>query len=254
VVGEYQTGNGPTCYDTTNIDVHITPSGNVNVSIKIVLQGPIDTISHHMSDDLRQRGLIPVQEPYTSLGFSHASSSYEQLNPFMLNQSGVNAIVDWVYVELRDSSNYSNVLSSRAALLQRDGDVVDTDGVSPVSFPGIQAGTYYVSIHHRNHLAVITAQPYAIGANTPFMDMTQPSFLFLGAIPTNIANGKQMMISGDANSDGQTQNDDIVSYWKHFVGTAGYLRADFDMDGEVQNDDRILQWRPNVGRGTQVPQ
>lgn len=254
VVGEYQTGNGPTCYDTTNIDVHITPSGNVNVSIKIVLQGPIDTISHHMYDDLRQRGLIPVQEPYTALGFNHASSSYEQLNPLVLNQSGTNAIVDWVYLELRDSSNFSNVLSSRSALLQRDGDIVDTDGVSAVSFPGIQAGTYYLSIHHRNHLAVITAQPYTFGGNTPFMDMTHPSFLFLGAIPTNIANGKQMMISGDANSDGQTQNDDIVSYWKHFVGTAGYLRADFDMDGEVQNDDRILQWRPNVGRGTQVPQ
>jgi hypothetical protein len=92
-----------------------------------------------------------------------------------------------------------------------------------------------------------------VGLNAQLLNFTHPSFSFFGVIPTNIINGKQLMLSGDANGDGQTQNDDIVTHWKQYVGTAGYLRADFDLDGEVQNSDMIQYWRPNVGRGTQIP-
>lgn len=253
VVADYDAGTGPICHDTSTVEVHITPSGNVNISIKMALEGPMDIVSGIMKDELRARGLLPIQEPYAALGMPHTASSIEQMNPLCLDQTGPNAIVDWVYLELRDSSNASLVISARSALLQRDGDVVDTDGSSMVAFPNVQTGTYYITVQHRNHLGIMTAQPLPTGISSQLWDFTHPNFLFFGVIPTKLVNGKQLMLSGDANGDGQTQNDDIVSHWKQFVGTAGFLRADFDMDGEVQNSDMIMYWRPNVGRGSQIP-
>ncbi|MBK8338906.1 MAG: hemagglutinin protein, partial [Flavobacteriales bacterium] len=63
--------------------------------------------------------------------------------------------MDWVVVELRDNTNPASIVASRAALIQRDGDVVSTNGTTPVLFdqaPGI----YRVALRHRNHLGVMT--------------------------------------------------------------------------------------------------
>ena len=54
--------------------------------------------------------------------------------------TGSDAIVDWVFVELRNASG-NTVVDSRAALLQRDGDVVDVDGVSPLRFTQVDPGS-----------------------------------------------------------------------------------------------------------------
>ena len=45
--------------------------------------------------------------------------------------TGPDAIVDCVLVELRDQVDPAIVVDARPGLVQRDGDVVGTDGVSP---------------------------------------------------------------------------------------------------------------------------
>ena len=57
-----------------------------------------------MRDDLRAQGLIPLNEPYTSLSnFQHKGSGGKEITTSqMLSVSGSNAIVDWVFVEVRD--------------------------------------------------------------------------------------------------------------------------------------------------------
>ena len=67
--------------------------------------------------------------------------------------TGADAIVDWVLVEFRDASDSSVILGSRSALLQRDGDVVNVDGVSPLAFNQVP-GNYFIIIKHRNHLGL----------------------------------------------------------------------------------------------------
>ena len=39
-------------------------------------------------------------------------------------------------------------------MVQRDGDIVDVDGVSPVTFNGIADGNYILTVRHRNHLGL----------------------------------------------------------------------------------------------------
>ena len=131
----------------------------VNLLPKLFLQGAYDPITGLMRDDLRIQGLIPSLEPYTTLeGFNHQfRGGGETVSPAILAVSGPDAIVDWVFIELRSKEDVSQVIATHAALLQRDGDIVDSsDGVSPVKFEGVREDYYYIAIRHRNHLGVLT--------------------------------------------------------------------------------------------------
>jgi len=97
----------------------------VAVRLKVFLQGalvqsPIDSL---MRDDLRALDLIPTTEPYTELpGFTHVGSGGgETLSETLLAQTGPDAIVDWVFLELKDTTNFEKVILTSAALIQRDG-------------------------------------------------------------------------------------------------------------------------------------
>ncbi|MCB0811724.1 MAG: hypothetical protein KDB87_00895, partial [Flavobacteriales bacterium] len=73
-------------------------------------------------------------EPYTSLGYVHVGDGgNESTTAGVLAATGNDAIVDWVVLELRDANDPTTVVNTRSALLQRDGDIVDTDGSSPVA-------------------------------------------------------------------------------------------------------------------------
>ncbi|MBK9073396.1 MAG: hypothetical protein IPL77_00245 [Flavobacteriales bacterium] len=115
------------------------------------LGGPYDQGSGLMNDGLRNLGLVPVSEPYTALGYSiEGVKLVRNIPQSVLNVTGSNAIVDWVWLELRDAINPATVRGQRPALLQRDGDVVELDGVRPVAV-GVPNGNYHVVVRHRNH-------------------------------------------------------------------------------------------------------
>jgi hypothetical protein len=132
-----------------------------NLSLRMVLGGPYDAATGLMKDDLRAAGLIPALEPYTALGYLQVGGGGETVAPATLAITGKNAMVDWVLVELRDQLDPAVVVATRCALLQRDGDVVGTDGHAALTF-GVPAGNYYVAARHRNHLGVMTATPVAV--------------------------------------------------------------------------------------------
>ncbi len=130
-------------------------SSCVTVAVIVFLQGPYN--STMMNDALRTNSLLPTNEPYGT-GNNEAITSALLAPATSPNDD----IVDWVLVELRDQSNAANIVATRAALLQRDGDVVDVDGVSPVHFPNITPDNYYVAVKHRNHLGVMTNMAVAL--------------------------------------------------------------------------------------------
>ncbi len=127
--------NGTLSVDS--IKIFGTALSVVRVQARIFLQGPYVDSLGLMSDALRVEGLIPLFEPYGGLGFSLTNGEF--LDPLVLSTSGPNAIVDWVLLELRSSEDSSTVVGRRSGLVQRDGDVVDIDGISPISF-GIPEG------------------------------------------------------------------------------------------------------------------
>ncbi len=133
-------------------------SVTLEVNAKVFLRGPYDTGTNTMKDDLRVSGDLPTIEPYTALGFSPENSN-AQIDPMVMAVNHpTDSIVDWVLIELRDSSSPSTVVNSISALVRRDGNIVHwDDGTSGITFRNLVAGAQYeVAIRHRNHLGVMS--------------------------------------------------------------------------------------------------
>jgi hypothetical protein len=172
----------PANNQTTVTTSPVLPAPIVRLSPKVYLQGALFGVtgSPLMRDDLRIGGYLPASHPYSSLNPITPVSS---MAPGVTVVTGTNAIVDWVFVELRSSANPATIIDSRAALLQRDGDIVDVDGVSSLTFAQALSGNYYVAVRHRNHLGVMsqTALPLSTTATVvDFRNPSTPTFTYTG--------------------------------------------------------------------------
>lgn len=218
----------------------------VELRLKVVLQGPYDANTGLMNDGLRTLDLIPATEPYQNGGSSVSSN--------LLALSGNDAIVDWVLVELRSAVDPMEVLYARSALLQRDGDVVDTDGSSPVRFPDATGDNYYVAVQHRNHLGIMSSAAVSLSKTAIAYDFTTAAAQANGTNATvEVDNGIWAMWAGDISGDGQLSYDfgatpartDLLTVIKshpdNLFQSATYTFQDYssydiDLDGEVSYD------------------
>jgi hypothetical protein len=221
----------------------------VTVKAKAILGGAYVAGPDLMRDNLRSLAAFPTSEPYTALGFTNVSVS-GTIPSGVLGVSGNNAIVDWVLVELRDASSNA-VLKRRAALIQRDGDIVDVDGVTPVRFFDMARTNYKLAVRHRNHLGVMTAASSIYGFDetvTDFTDNSTPVSVYttpgITYTPYMTEDGKRMLWSGNVRLDtrlkytgSQNDRDPILVAIGGTVPTATtnnyYGQADLTMDGLV---------------------
>ncbi|MBL7980825.1 MAG: hypothetical protein JNL52_03350 [Flavobacteriales bacterium] len=225
---------------------------NLQLRLKAFLEGPYNTASGTMSTALRTAGLIPLTEPYTAAGYPHVGGSGATTTQAVLNVTGVNAIVDWVVVELRSRLDTSLVWATRSALLQADGDVVGTDGTSPVVF-SLPADQYLVALRHRNHLGVLTANAVALSSTVTTLDLTNGSIALRGgAQATKLSGAVRLLFAGDVVPDGvlrytgsNNDRDPILARVGGVTPTAtiaGYFPEDVNLDGVVRytgvNNDR----------------
>jgi len=226
------------------------PSLNtILISPKVYLQGaainPNTGEESLMRDDLRVAGIIPTTSPYADNLMCNVS---------VFTPTGADAIVDWVFVELRDGTTNTTVMHGQSALLQRDGDVVGIDGVSALTFNSV-AGNYSVAIKHRNHLGVMSSSALALSSSSTTVDFTDAANQITDGTNAQTASGMSSgvmgMWSGDSSGDGrlnysgglsdapivrsQVFNDPNNS----FLGgppvasypSQGYYKTDVNMDG-----------------------
>lgn len=197
---QYCDGGTPNQCDQASVTVNVA-AASVRLLVRMQLQGALVGGSGGlMRDDLRTPTLrIPATEPYSSMAtFSHVNGGGGETvaQPVtVFSDQASNSIVDWVYIELRDGSNFNSIVATRSALLQRDGDVVDVDGVSGVLFANSSPASYYVSVRHRNHLGTMTANPIALAANGTLVDFTSLSTP-LWDDGTNLNGYEQVTIGG----------------------------------------------------------
>lgn len=231
----------------------------VRLWLGAILEGPYVQASGLMNDALRSNGLLPLSEPYTALGYVFVGGGGEATTAPVLSVTGNDAIVDWVVLELRDEADPAIVVETRSGLVQRDGDVVAVDGASPLSFLSAP-GSYYIAVHHRNHLGAMTRDPIALGGGTTFIDLTDGSIDTHGTDAQAAIGNVRMLWCGDVNGDAQLkytgQDNDRDPILVEIGGsvptsiTTGYKSEDVNMDGVVKyvgegNDrDPILQ---NIG-------
>lgn len=257
-------GNASTTNDMYGTDCVCAGTGAAGVAVaaKVFLEGCYDQGTGLMHDSLRTRGLIPAQEPYTSLGFTLVGGGGEQVQTSVLTTAGSTAIVDWVVAELRSAIN-GTVLHSVCALVRRDGQVVSTAGSGAVIFPGFGTGSYHVAIRHRNHLGTMTLNPVTLSATSTAIDLTSAATGTFGMDARKPVGGIMVLWGGNVLGDGTIlyvgQDNDRDPILVSVGGSTpnntitGYTSSDVNMDGVVKyigaaNDrDPILL---NVGGST----
>ncbi|HHM21848.1 MAG TPA: hypothetical protein ENJ20_07470, partial [Bacteroidetes bacterium] len=210
--------------------------------------------SNWMRDDLRQKGYLPLTEPYSDDPvFQHVGNGGgETTTPEILNMPGGDAVVDWVFVELRDGTDQGRVLGTCSALLQRDGDIITPMGDEVLFFPGMGESDYYISIRHRNHLGAIGATPqYMSTYSTPLIDFRADPNNMQGSMEATCTtiNGSRALWAGDFNGDGkvifQGPANDVFLLFSRIVASpenadnlanyilSGYYKEDINMDGNT---------------------
>jgi hypothetical protein len=147
-------------------------------------------------------------------------------------------------------------VDSRSALIQRDGDIVDLDGVSPLIFKSaITPKSYYVSVSHRNHLSVMSQNPIAMSNVTSIVDFrtpTTPTYV----ISSNAIDQAQVVVEQgvalwagnslkDKNIIYQGTENDVNTVYQQVISSTnnilvspsfklkGYFSGDINMNGEV---------------------
>ncbi len=259
----------PTKCATAQVTINVPGQpGPLLLLPKVYLQGALIGVYSPdplMRDDLRAQGLLPTSSPYDSWS---PITTTPTISTAVFAATGANAIVDWVFVELRSPASASTVVDSRAALLQRDGDIVEVDGVSPLSFSGVSAASYYIAVRHRNHLGVMTQTAIPLSASTTIVDFRLPStptFTYTGTTSYSQVTVDQAQVivdqgvamwAGNAFNDNepvaphdyviyQGNNNDVNVIYQQVINPPGFLVTPFTirrgyMNGDINMDGKTI--------------
>lgn len=200
-----------------------------------------------------------LQGPYSDGWMSTRINPYIPLSsPYATGMVVASAIpvdvVDWVLIELR-SAPFGSPVASQAAFLHEDGSITSVEKPF-ILFMNTAPGPYHVVIRHRNHLAIMSANPVTVKASglPEMVDMSDVGNIYDRAGIVEYDDGNLCaMLAGDADMDGGVFPSDRNNQWRPQNGQSGYRNADFNLNGIVSNSDLMLYWRVNAGASSIVP-
>jgi lysophospholipase L1-like esterase len=219
--------------------------GGFTLDLTVYLEGPFN--GSVMNTDLSAH--IPVSQPFNTEPWNYPGLETVDQIPA--------GVVDWILVEIRDavnagSADETTIVGRRAAFLRSDGKIVYLDGTEGIRFVKNISNDLFVSVHHRNHLPVLTASALIETSGVYPYD-----FLLSGAhggpnAMKNV-NGNLVMIAGDMDANGQIDLDDLALIWSTEVGATGYLSSDVNLDGQTDNRDKNDFLIINLGLTSYIP-
>ncbi len=218
-----------------------------NVDLTAMLEGTMTTTPLNLG------GMIPLNQPFNMAPWNYSGTESVAAIP--------TGVVDWVLVELRDASTAANAtaatrIARQAAFILSDGSIVGLDGSSILQFTNSINQQLFAVVHHRNHLAILSANALTGSAGVYNYDFTTGYNKTFGGMDgcKEVTPGIWGMMGGDSNCDGDINESDINLLWKPNAGEAGYRLEDFNLDGQVNNQDKDDCWQPNYGAECQVPE
>jgi len=219
-------GNPRILNGTVDMGAYETP---FTLNLRVWLQGPYLTNSHAMLAGNATN--LPLSSPY--------AADPRQVAVIPSN------VVDWVLVELHGTNG--NTVVVKSAFLNAAGQVLSLGGTTGITAE-VSAGYYSIVVKHRNHLAVMSAEPVAFTNYLVAYDFTTNADRYYGgaSAAVELEPGVWGMIAGDADGDGEILAVDGTMSTNQ-LGQTGYLRADFNLDGVVSTNDFAL-WTANQGR------
>jgi hypothetical protein len=218
------------------------------VNARVFLQGPYVIATGEMRTNLRS--VMPLTQPYNTAPWNYPGTETVGSIPA--------DVVDWVLLEVRSGTGAGTKLVTRAGFVNKSGHIVDLDGTSQVSFPALALGSYYLVVHHRNHLAVMSASAVGLSEASALYDFTASSGSFFGgnAGAVQVKAGVWAMVGGNADKGDQDifPSDAAIVRTGILAGDSGYIQGDIDMDGDVfPSDYAITRLNLLEGYSSQVP-
>lgn len=217
-------------------------NNDFELSIKAFLEGPLSGTT--MSTTLNAGLPANPNSVYSSV-LSETSS-------------GIPATaVDWVEVELRTGTGSATKQgTNRAAILKSDGSLIDKDG-NAFTMSQADGSSYFIVIHHRNHLSVMTAAAVSPvnGIYTHDFTTAQSQSFSNGADGAIQAGSVFAMPAGDADGDGDVDATDLTT-WRSQNGVVfsyNSTNGDFNLDGVINAVDRNGFQQKNTSKTSQVP-
>ena len=209
------------------------------INVKLMLSGSYYNNSDTMTTVLNYKNILPVKPPDSLSGkttpFVYVKKSWDTLSTSFYTSN--RNIVDWVIIVVRDST-YA-VKDTVAALLRKDGRVISIWGDTLIQLrPTTASGNYYISVYHRNHIAIMSANLVDLEYNTSLYDFTSGVSKYYGASAKLLKAGLYGMYVGDADRNGIVNTNDFDLYDKDSrFAKSGYINTDFNMDGFVTGTD-----------------
>ncbi|MCD4730852.1 MAG: hypothetical protein K8R74_09650 [Bacteroidales bacterium] len=236
--------------NTTLLDVQLVPETFFRMNIKVLLEGPFNGAD--MNTHLNFGGSIPLDQPYNDSPWNYNGTESVTSIP--------NAdIVDWILIELRDTTNASlatseTMITRQVAFLLNNGSVVGLDGSSNPQFNNSIIHQLFIVIWHRNHLGIMSALPLTETGGVYSYDFSTGNGQAFGTdAQKNLGTGQYGMVAGDANADGVINDNDGTESWYLETGKSGYLGSDVNLNGQSNNPDKNNYWYINYGKISQVP-
>ncbi|MEP6927938.1 MAG: hypothetical protein ABI834_09895 [Ginsengibacter sp.] len=221
---------------------------NVTAYIKGAWNNPIGL----MRTTLNAGNLLPLTQPYTGAPYNYTGAESVASIP---NTN----IVDWVLIEHRKpatglpaDATAATITGRKAGFLLNNGNVVDLDGVTPITFNISKQGGAFVVVRHRNHLAIMSnsipsnttgtfTNNYSVLANSYKKPgaTSDPTVILATAGAGSTLYG---MWPGDVNSNGSVTTSDITPVNIAIAGplsgnTNVYNVRDTNLDRNVTSAD-----------------
>ncbi len=212
----------------------------VPVKVQMCLQGAWNASTQKMEAKLRKQNLLPRLQPFHIHPWVYyGGEKLPDTSAFPHNT------IDWVLVEIRDSTDPNTLISIRAGLLLDDGTVVDIDGESDLSFRNLKANEYYyIVVRHRNHLAIISKNRIKVPNPFPY-DFTRVEKVLQGEFQlADLGNGVYGLHAGDVDGNGAITANDFNKYVEDLSNFNNYFPGDMNLDKSVTVKDFNL-FRPN---------
>ena len=223
-----------------------------NFNLKVLLEGAYDSLQNQMTTFLNPN-LIPLQHPYSTFPWECPDSI--QLNIVPEN------IVDWILLEARtssvgaDSALPQHVLFKKAYLLDKNGIILDLDGISKPKILLNTQDSIYLVLKHRNHLPIMSAHALNYLNGEFSYDFTlNPNTIYGGSLAlSQLKEGVYAMTVSDANANDSITMEDY-NLWKNEVGKNGYLQTDFDLNKQTDNQDKNTFWLLHLNQEAILPE
>jgi len=215
---------------------------DLNVQLKVWLEGAYVTSINSMTNTLQNNGFIPLNQPYSTEPWYYTGTESVASVTNLPNYT-----TDWVLIELRNENDPTILIAQKVGFLLQDGSVVGIEAASTgIVFADVSPGNYYIVVRHRNHLAAMSSAPVLVPNDGAPYDFTSAATQAYGTNQLKqMPNGQYALYTGDINADGIISVADFNLYLDQTANINVYQEADLNLNGQITVTD-FNDYLPNA--------